>query len=176
MAIGLLVTSASVSAAWGDGEGETTEGYLLVQQALGHLAHDPGMSGMEAANEKVNDALTTKDQEGVDVAELRRGKAALEAGNVVRARSLLQDSIQEALGALPPATGNQTGTRQIPPELPGRTGLHAQDWMLIAASVLALVLGVWLSVLFRPDETIRTLRARLAPTLPSGSGDGGKGA
>lgn len=173
--IGLLATFASAPAAWGDGEGETTEGYLLVQQALGHLAHDTSMSGLDLAMEKVDDALETDDQEGVDVAELERGMAALESGDASQARTLLQDSIQDAVTALPPATASQTGTHVVAPELSGRPDVRAQDWVLLAASGLALVVGVWLAFLFRPHDTIRTLRTRLATATAPGSGDGAKG-
>lgn len=116
---GWLATAAPASA---HGGGETEEGYLLVQQALGHLAHDSSMGGIDVAMEKVQDALDTEDQEGVDVAELEQGMAALEAGNVTEARSLLQSSIKQALDALPPATGNQTGTTTITPALPAGQG------------------------------------------------------
>lgn len=169
--IGLLATFASAPAAWGHGEGETTEGYLLVQQALGHLAHDTSMSGIDLAMEKVDDALETDDQEGVDVAELERGMAALESGDVGQARTLLQDSIRQAMTALPPATAGQTGTHELAPELPGRPDLRAQDWVLLSASAVALVVGVWLAFLFRPRDTIRTLRTRLATASASDSGD-----
>jgi hypothetical protein len=174
-AIGLLLaTFVSVPPARADGEGETTKGYLLVQQALGHLAHDTGMSGIDLAMEKVDDALETDDQEGVDVAELEQGMAALEAGDVDGARTLLQDSIQQAITALPPATGSQTGTLIVPPELSGRPNIRTQDWVLVSASILALALGVWLTFLFRPHDTIRKLRTCL-PTAPaSGPGDGRK--
>lgn len=171
--IGLLLTLGSASSAWAHGEGETAEGYLLVQQALGHLAHDSSMSGIDLAMEKVNDALETEDQEGVDVATLKRAKAALETGDVAQARGLLQDSIQQAMSALPPATGSQTGTHKVSAELPGRPDLRVQDWVLVSASVLVLVLGVWLSFLFRPHDTMRTLRSRLAAPA-SVSGAGGK--
>lgn len=175
-AIGLLATFASVSAAWGHGEGETTEGYLLVQQALGHLAHDTSMSGIDLAMEKVDDALGTDDQEGVDVAELEQAKSALETGDIGQARTLLQDSIQQAMAALPPATGNQTGSHNVTPELPGRPDLRAQDWVLVAASAVALVVGVWLAFIFRPRDTVRTLRTRLATASASDSGDARKDA
>ena len=172
--IGLLATLTFAPAAWGDGEGETTEGYLLVQQALGDPAHDTSM-GIDLAMEKVYDALKTDDQEGVDVAELERGMAALESGDASLARTHLQDSIQEAVRALPPATASQTGTHVVAPELSGRPDLRAQDLVLLAASALALAVGVWLSFLFRPHDTIRTLRTRLATATAPGSGDDAKG-
>ena len=69
--LAVLVTLALAAPASADGEGETTEGYLLVQQALGHLAHDTSHEGMALAMEKVEDALATEDQDGVDVADSR---------------------------------------------------------------------------------------------------------
>ena len=72
-----FATAASTTSAWAHGAGETKEGYVLVQQALGHLAHDSGHAGVEAAMEKVNDALATTDQSGVDVAEVKRAESAL---------------------------------------------------------------------------------------------------
>lgn len=175
-AVGLLAAFWSAPAAWADGEGETTEGYLLVQQALGHLAHDTGMSGIDLAMEKVDDALETDHQEGVDLAELELAMIALEDGDVGQARTRLQGSIQEAMTALPPATGNQTGTHTVAPELPGRPDLRPQDWGLVAASALALVLGAWLTFRFRPHDTIGALRTRLAAGTAPDSGGGGKGA
>ena len=166
--LGPLVAAAPASAHGGD---ETTEGYLLVQQALGHLAHDTTMSGVELAMEKVDDALATGNQKGVNVAELKQGKAALKVGDVAKARTLLQGSIRDALASLAPATGNETGTRQVEPGLSGRSGLRAQDWALLAGSVAVLLLGVWLAFRFRPHDTIRTLRAHLSPAVTDSSDD-----
>jgi hypothetical protein len=166
-AISMLATFASAPAAWGHEEGETTEGYLLVQQALGHLAHDTSMSGIDLAMEKVDDALGTEDQEGVDVAELEQGMTVLENGDIGQAQMLLQDSIEQATAALPTATGMQTGTHEVALGLPGRPELRAQDWVLLAASTLTLVLGAWLAFLFRPPDTIRALRTRLSTRVPT---------
>ena len=159
-----LVGSLTVAhAAWAHGDDEATEGYALVQQALGHLAHGTGATEIDLAMEKVQDALETDDHEGVDVAEVQRGLAALEARHVVQARSLLQDSIQEAVQSLPPATGNETGTTVVTLEFAGGSDLGALEWLLLGASTIVLLVGVWLTVLFRPPEPIRVLRARLAP-------------
>lgn len=152
--------------AWAHGEGETEEGYLLVQQALGHLAHDTSMAGVELAMEKVDDALKTKDQEGVDVAELQRAHAALEAQQVGPGRALLEDSIREALAQLKPATGEETGTRLVPAPLPGRGTLAAGDAVLLVVSVLVLLLGVGLAWRYRPADTLGDLRGRLNAPKP----------
>jgi hypothetical protein len=154
-----LVTGSPASA---DEPGETDVGYLLVQQALGHLAHDTSSEGLEVAMEKVSDALETNEQEGVDVSTLAQAMAALEAKDVEGARPLLQDSIAEALHNRPPATGMETGTTSVRPELEGRSGLAGEDWVFLAAALGALLLGAWLSVRFRPHDSIRDLRTQLA--------------
>lgn len=171
--VGLVLAASSASA---DEPGETDVGYLLVQQALGHLAHDTSAEGLAVAMEKVSDALETDDQEGVDVPTLEQAMAALEAEDVEGARPLLQDSIAEALHNRPPATGMDSGTTSIQPELEGRSGLAGEDWGFLAAALVALLLGTWLSVRFRPHDSIRVLRTQLAgadhvnPTEPQERG------
>ena len=172
---GLLVTIVAVavalvgaSPAWAHGGDETTEGYLLVQQALGHLAHDTTQAGIMLAMEKVDDALATKDQEGVDVAVLTSAKAALDADQVGRARALLQQSINAAVSQLKPATGEETGTGVVLTPLEGRGGLTSLDWALLLVSALFIVLGVALSYRFRPTDNIKALRQRLQPAVPAG--------
>jgi hypothetical protein len=159
-----LVTGSPASA---DEPGETDVGYLLVQQALGHLAHDTSAEGLEVAMEKISDALETDDQEGVDVPTLEQAMAALEAEDVEGARPLLLNSIAEALHNRPPATGMESGTTSVRPELEGRSGLAGEDWGFLAAALVALLLGAWLALRFRPHDSIRDLRTQLA------SGTGG---
>lgn len=158
LGLALFVAAPNASA---HGGGETEEGYLLVQQALAHLAHDTSATGIALAMEKVEDALATDDQEGVAVPQVKQGMAALEQGEVGTASRLLRRSISEALASLPPATGTQTGTTDVPPELKGRPDLRAQDWALLAASTAVLSLGVALAWLFRPQDSVRSLRSRL---------------
>lgn len=160
-ALAFLVMFALAPPASADGEGETTEGYLLVQQALGHLAHDTSHEGMTLAMEKIEDALATEDQEGVDVATLEQAKTALEAEQIDPARTLLQASITQALSGLPPATGEETGTTVIEPALDTRDGMSRSDWSLIAFSLLALLAGVLLAFRFRPADTVGELRRRM---------------
>ena len=157
--LGSVLAASPVSA---DEPGETDVGYLLVQQALGHLAHDTSADGLEVAMEKVSDALETENQEGVDVPTLEKAMAALEAEDVERARSLLQDSIAEALHNRPPATGMDSGTTTVRTELEGRSGLADEDWGFLSAALLALLLGAWLTVRFRPHDSVRALRTQLA--------------
>lgn len=147
--------------AYAHGGDETEEGYLLVQQAQAHLAHDTSHTGMDLAMEKIDDALATKDQEGVAVGEVRQAKRALAAGDIDSTRALLQASIQDALGSLPPATGEETGTTRVVPALPGRDGLGGRDWMFLTLSVVFVVVGVLLAYRFRPADTVHQLRSRL---------------
>jgi hypothetical protein len=160
-AIALLGTIGLPQAASAHGDDETQEAYLLVQQALGHLAHDTGADGIELAMEKVDDALATEDQEGVNVAEVQEGMQALEAGHGQEARALLQDSIADALSSLPPATGYDSGTTVVMSPLPGRTGLSAEDVLLLIGSLAVAGLGIVLAYRFRPRDSVRDLRDRL---------------
>ena len=163
------------SPARADEPGETTVGYVLVQQALGHLAHDTGRLGIELATEKIDDALATTDRDGVDVNELQRAKTALEAGPVSQGVALLQRSIAAAVSQLPPAVGEETGTKIVLSPLPGRSGLTGTDRLLLAVSVLPLLLlGVGLAWYFRPRDNIAELRRKLvAAAAPPG--DAGPG-
>ena len=172
----MLTTMVPASPAWAHGAGETTQGYVLVQQALGHLAHDSSHVGVEAAMEKVNDTLATKDQKGVDVAEVKQAKAALEADRVEPARTLLQHSITSAASQLMPATGEETGTTVVLRPLPGRGELTGQDWGLGAVSLLLVLAGIALAVWFRPRDTLRQMRVRLASSATTHSHEIPRGA
>lgn len=138
----------------------SSEGYLLVQQALGHLVHDPADIG--PALEKIDAALAAPDQDGVAVAELQQAQAALQAGNAAEGRALLQGSIEAALSTLKPATGDETGTTVVLDPLPSRGGLTGADGAVLTVSVLAVLTGLWLAYVFRPHESIRELRLLLA--------------
>lgn len=161
---GVVVVGGLTSAtpAWAHaGSGETEVGYILVQQALGHLAHDKTASGMDAAMEKIGDVMATKDQDGVNIAEVEQAKAAMEAGKAVEAQTLLQHSITQALSKLMPATGEETGTKVVSDPLPGRGSLGGGGWAFLAASLLFLVLGAGLAYRFKPADTVGQLRERL---------------
>lgn len=153
------VTLATASQAHGDDESQ--EGYVLVQQALAHLAHGTGMDAVDAAMEKLHDALDAEDQEDVDVAEVRQGMTALEAGRVDEARTLLDGAIADAFVGRPLATGYQTGTSVVAPTLDGRGPLRGTDWLVLALCASVTGLGVWLSVRFRPHESVSALRLML---------------
>lgn len=157
----LLVALLSAPMAWAHGDGETKEGYQLVQQALGYLAENSGSEGVAQALEKVDDALSTTDQKGVDIAKLQGAKAALDAGKVPQARTALEQSIIQALRQLKPATGEETGTTTVPDALPGRGALGGSDWILLAIFLLVAGLGGVLAWRFRPHDNLGHLRAQL---------------
>ena len=113
--------------------------------------------------EKVNDALATKDQEGVDVAEVRQAKTALERESVEPARRLLRHSILGATSRLMPAMGEETGTTLVLSPLRGRGALSGQDWGIVGVSVLLVLAGIALAVRFRPEHSLRQLRRTLSP-------------
>jgi len=161
VAIGLLSLVALAPPASAHGGDESQEGYVLVQQALGHLAHDTSPVGIDLAVEKVDDTLAAKDQDGVAVASVVDAKRALEGGEVDRARALLQGSINVALAEQAPAVGEQTGTTVVSPALPGRYDLSRRDGVFLGASIIALLAGIGLAFYFRPSDTVGALRRRL---------------
>jgi len=155
---------ASPSSASGDDT--TTPGYVLIQQALAHLAHDTGHTGMSAAIAAVDDALAATDQQGVDIAQVKQAKTALQADQVTSARELLQQSITGAVNQLGPATGEQTGTKLVLTPLRGRGDLTGQDWGFGSAALLLALAGIALALRFRPADNLTQLRRRLGARAP----------
>ncbi len=164
LVVGLVLSMGVVVApAWAHGgDGGAVEGYVLVQQALGHLAADPGPKGVAMAEAKVGEMLSGPDQDGVDVAMVGQAQAALSAGQTAVAQQRLQQSITDAVGQLKPATGEQTGTTVVGEPLAGRAAVTGLGWTFGGASLLLLVAGVGLAVWFRPAENMAQLRRRLA--------------
>ena len=123
-----------------------------------------------AAEEKVNDALKTSDQTGVDRSSLGAAKRAITRGDGHRSRALLE----RAIGARPhlseveplpvrhiptePATGAASGTKVVTDPLPGRGALDGGAWVLLIASTLLALAGAIAAWQFRPRTT------RIAPT------------
>lgn len=174
LVLALLSVTVGAPSALGHGGDESEEAYVLVQQALAHLAHDSTHVGVELSMEKVEDALAAEDQEGVAVAEVERARQALEANQVGRARSLLQRSIEGALSELPPAVGEQTGTTVVAPALERQGDLTGRDWWFLATSTAALLAGVVLAYHFRPSDTLGDLRQRLAAGTATDNGGAGQ--
>jgi hypothetical protein len=156
---GLLGLGAVPAASAHEGSPEG-EGYILVQQAIGYLLDMPGPEAAMHAQEKVSAALAAADQEGVSVDRLRQAQSALEGGRADEARALLQESITDAVAALPPAKGLDTGTGTVLSPL-GASFAPWPGWLFLALSVLAVGAGAWLAVLFRPREGVRALRREM---------------
>ena len=164
---------------WAHGGDPSTEGYVIIQQALSYLVNDSSPVGTENAMVKVDEALAADDQDGVDVAEVQEARSALAAGDTVAARTLLQDSIAEAIADLKPAVGEETGTTTVmPPFTQGPRTLT--DWVFLVLSILVALGGAILALLFRPREGMRELRRDIlagdgagdrSPRLTSTRGD-----
>ncbi len=144
-------------------DGDSDQASVLVLQAIGIIVNEPG--DMDEISDKVDDALKAPDKEGVDLAQVQAAKDALDNGNMDKARTLLQQSLQGG-APMQPAAGEETGTTVVHDPLNPRGHLAGGDWVLLAISVLALVLGGWLAVRYRPPQSVRVLRRQLG-TPPS---------
>lgn len=157
MVLTIAGVTVSAQAASAD-EGEASdEGYVIVQQALSYLVNEPGATGAESALMKVDEALAAEDQDGVTVADVEQAKIALNEGDEEAARKLLQRSIAVAVDELKPATGIETGTTVMLAPIPPRAALGSSEWLLLALSAVIAAVGVSLSVLFRPRESMKDL-------------------
>lgn len=168
----VLVISAVVPAAPASAHGEDEDAlaYVLIQQALGHLAHGGGHAAMDEALEKVGDALETDEDAGVDLALVRQAQTALEAEDIGQARTLLEQAIQVAVRDLPPATGLESGTKVVQPSLRGRGDPTGEDWAFGVGSLLLLLIGAGVAFRYRPRDTIRQLRISLTGAHAEGNG------
>lgn len=171
----LIVASASPAGAHEGEEDDAPEGSTLVQQAIAILVNTP--DDVMAATDKVEDALATSDQVGVDVDLLSQAADALAAGDIHEARSLLERSI----GAQPhlndadpapigevgdevatptepdsptePATGADPGVAVANDPLETARDLNGGDWAALAVLVAIGAAGVALSLRFRPHPS-----------------------
>lgn len=160
--VGFLMVFLSVtlvgSPAFAHGGESSAEGYVMVQQALSYLVTDSTPAGTAQALMKVDEVLAAKDQDGVAVAEIKQAKADLINGDTKSGRVILQGSIKEAIAALKPAVGEETGTTiVVAPFVPPST-LTGTAWVFLAFSVLVAIGGTVLAIRFRPQEDMRDLR------------------
>ena len=146
-------------AAWAHGGGESSESLVLVRQAIGFLVNKPGDT-MDV-EDKMKDAMAAPDKAGVNLALVNSAMKALDAGQMMKVRLLLERSIGARpimgnedpvqIGQVPPAvTGEDTGTLVALDPLPGRHGLTGTDWILLTISIVLLAAGAVLSVRMRP--------------------------
>lgn len=144
-------------------EGDSDQASVLVLQAIGIIVNKPG--DMDTIGDKVDDALKAPHKEGVNLTRVQAAKDVLDNGNMDQARTLLQQSLQ--VGGPMQATGEETGTTVVHDPLNPRGHLATGDWILLAISVLATLLGAWLAVRYRPPQSVRVLRRQL--TMPPSS-------
>ena len=162
--VGVWLTTLAAAPALAHGEGESDQASVLVLQAIGIITNKS--AAMDDIMDKVDDALKAPNKEGVDMAQVQAAKEALDKEDMDQARDLLQKSLQSG-APMQGAKGEETGTTVVHNQLNTRGRLAGGDWVLLALSVLVLALGVWLSVRFRPAESVRVLRRQLM-TQPRG--------
>jgi len=159
-------------------EGEQTVAAIDdVRQAIAVIVNKP--TDMDTIEDKIGDALESEDKDGVNMALVQQAKDALEDNDTMKVRDLLQRAIgarpdltgtnvrpilQVPTGesTVPLATGEQTGTRVVTDELPGRGGLTGADVTLLVVFGLVALAGLVFSVRSRPADTVRALRRRAA--------------
>lgn len=163
VALWVVLGLVTVQPAWAHGGDASTEGYFIVQQAVGYLANDASAGGTAKALMKVDEALAVPDHEGVAIPQVQLAKTALEAGKVADGRKLLQASITTALASLKPATGEETGTSIVTDPWLGRAQLSGGDWALLTLSLLIGIAGLALAVVLRPRDSLRGLLEGLSP-------------
>ncbi len=151
-----LVAPPAASAHGGD---ESDESLVLVRQAIAFLVNKPG--DQMDVEDKINDSLEAPDKEGVNLALVQQAMDAMDAGDMMKVRQLLQTSIGARpyvgtedpvqIGKVPPAlTGADTGTLAVLDPMPGRHGLTAGNWAALVAAVVVALAGVALSLRLRP--------------------------
>lgn len=159
----LLTGLAGARPAAADEPGESTVARELVRQAIALIVSTPG--NMEAIEDKVGDALEVEDQEGVDIALVRRAAEALEAEDLHEARSLLERSIgaRPHLGATDVAPigevsedggarGAEPGQAPILDPL-DTSGVDGGDLLAIVIGGALALAGIFLGLRWRPART-----------------------
>lgn len=157
IAISVLALSAPAAPAFAHGEGDSAQSRVLVVDALSYLANRPS-DYMDMAMDKIGDALEAPDRAGVDLAKVTAAQRAMDAGDMMRTRALLEASLKPLTR---PVVGMDTGTVSMPDPMSGHT-----DWSSVAAvyaglSALLMLIGLVLAVRWRPRESIKQLRTRL---------------
>lgn len=149
--------------------GESDESAVLVEQAIALIAND---AHKEQVSERIEDALEAPHKEGVDLNIVRQALDVVERPGpeeafLREAHGLLLRSLDGKLPSAPKAghlvTGTETGTSVVLDEFrPARGIADSGDAALFALSLLAIAVGLWLSVRLRPRYSIRELKRRTA--------------
>ena len=155
---GVVVLGAAPARA--DEPDESTVASELVRQAIALIVNTP--DNVDAAREKVGDALEVDNREGVDIALVREADEALVAGDLHRARTLLEQSIgaRSHLGATDvapigevsadaPAIGAEAGRPPILDPL-DTSDVDGGDAAAIGIGVAGTLAGVLLAWRWRP--------------------------
>lgn len=144
-----------------DEPGESAVASELVRQAIALAANTPG--NRAAIADKLADALGARDGSGVDLALVRQAQDTLAAPDLHQLRLLLEASIgaQPHLGGRDvapireiapqrPATGAEPGVAPIlDPLEPSGVGSPG-DWVVLAAALTLVGLGLFLAARWRP--------------------------
>jgi hypothetical protein len=159
----VLVTATSAGA---DEPDESTVASELVREAIALIVNTPG--NVDAAREKVGDALEVDDQEDVDIALVRRADRSLADGDLHNARSLLERSIgaRPHAGASdvapigevsehPMARGDEPGDAPILDPL-DTSGLGDGDLLALGVGAILVLAGGLLGWRWRPSRTMET--------------------
>lgn len=165
----LVVANASPAGAHEGEEEGSPEASTLIQQAIAILVNTP--DDVSAAVDKVDDALATADQVGVDTDLLSQAADALAAADIHQARNLLERSIgaaphltdadpapidelgSETSPAPEPATGADPGMAVVSDPLENSRDLNGGDWAALAGLLAVGAAGVALSLRFRPHAS-----------------------
>jgi hypothetical protein len=150
-------------------EGESDESAVLVEQAIALIAND---AGKEKVAERMEDALMAPHKEGVGLKLVEQARDIVErpgpeGASLQEARGLLLRSLNGKLPSAPEAgklvTGTETGTSVVLDEFRPTRGLaDSGDAALFALALVAILVGLWLSVRLRPRHSIRDLERRAA--------------
>ncbi|MEV0411176.1 hypothetical protein AB0I68_10315 [Streptomyces sp. NPDC050448] len=146
---------------------ESDQAPVLVEQAIALIANDAGQARVA---ERIEDALEAPRKESADLGLVSRALEAVERpgqdeATLGEARALLLKSLGGKLPSAPQpgrfATGTETGTSVVLDEFrPARGIADAGDAALLALALVAVALGLWLSVRLRPPHSIRELERR----------------
>ncbi|MGW2702761.1 hypothetical protein [Streptomyces sp. NPDC001340] len=150
-------------------DGESDESAVLVEQAIALIAND---APKEHVTERLHDALEAPHKEGVNLKLVDQAldvveRPGPEEASFQEARGLLLHSLGGKLPSAPKAgklvTGTETGTSVVLDEFrPARGIADSGDAALFALSLVAIAVGLWLSVRLRPRHSIRELERRAA--------------
>lgn len=183
----LVLVFGPVTAAQAHGD-ESEVSSVLVLQSISIIVNE---GTADAAAEKLDDALKAPEKEGTDLVKVKEALEILEgaapgaagAPDLARARAILVGAITvrpaTGYGKMPEpgmvgtdvspfASGAETGTAVVLDGLkPARGISDGGDAALLGLAIVALILGVYLSYRWRPEDTIRQLRRKSGQVVES---------